>query len=450
MSGEFKKTVSMLALLAAAGIMVGGVAPKAARAADLGGDCCADLEERVAELEATSIKKGNKKVSLTITGRVNANIMAWSENGPGASTTANSVYDHTSDVYFGNVARNDSRIELKGEGKVNGDLTAGFYMEIRSDFSLSPNPTQIVHQEAWSPAARATYVFLSSKSLGELRLGNQDASIDDTFTKTDLAVDVVGKHSQATRAALGFNLRDIKGKFGPSYRAILQPIEDSKANRFTYISPTFQGFTFKSDVGGDDLWSTALNYKDEFQTVKLAGSVGYQEAGGVDGGSNTIVGTSPAVAVSQRIQFSKSGDGQVDLVDNNRTERMFAVAGSIWELNSGLFLTGEYSRAYANTVNGGRKDVTEWFAKVGWQKNVTAIGMTAIYASWEQQDNLFKNDTSGHILAAGINQELDEAAANVYLHYQRASLDTATTNAAGVVIPTQSIDQVIGGMIIKF
>ncbi len=32
-------------------------------AADLGGDCCADLEERIAELEATTARKGNRKVS---------------------------------------------------------------------------------------------------------------------------------------------------------------------------------------------------------------------------------------------------------------------------------------------------------------------------------------------------------------------------------------------------
>ena len=41
-----------------------------AKAADLGGDCCADLEERVAELEATTVRKGNKKVSVTLSGWV--------------------------------------------------------------------------------------------------------------------------------------------------------------------------------------------------------------------------------------------------------------------------------------------------------------------------------------------------------------------------------------------
>lgn len=41
-----------------------------AAAADLGGDCYADLEERVAELEATTARKGNRKVSLEVSGQV--------------------------------------------------------------------------------------------------------------------------------------------------------------------------------------------------------------------------------------------------------------------------------------------------------------------------------------------------------------------------------------------
>jgi hypothetical protein len=37
------------------------LATTGAQAADLGGDCCADLEERIAELEATTARKGNRK-----------------------------------------------------------------------------------------------------------------------------------------------------------------------------------------------------------------------------------------------------------------------------------------------------------------------------------------------------------------------------------------------------
>ena len=72
MFGGLTKTSSRIALAAALGLTLGGVALKAtpAKAADLGGDCCADLEERVAELEATTVRKGNKKVSVTLSGWV--------------------------------------------------------------------------------------------------------------------------------------------------------------------------------------------------------------------------------------------------------------------------------------------------------------------------------------------------------------------------------------------
>jgi hypothetical protein len=51
-----------------------------AKAADLGGDCCSDLENRVAELEATTVRKGNKKVSVTIYGQVNKAVLWWDDH----------------------------------------------------------------------------------------------------------------------------------------------------------------------------------------------------------------------------------------------------------------------------------------------------------------------------------------------------------------------------------
>ena len=67
-----------LSALVAAGILAGGLATSAS-AADLGGDCCADLEERIAELEATTARKGNRRVSLTISGFVAEQVLYWDD-----------------------------------------------------------------------------------------------------------------------------------------------------------------------------------------------------------------------------------------------------------------------------------------------------------------------------------------------------------------------------------
>ncbi len=76
--GAFVLKKSLFAgLLAACTVFAVPAAP--ASAADLGGDCCADLEERIAELEATTARKGNRKVSLTVSGWVNQQVMFWDD-----------------------------------------------------------------------------------------------------------------------------------------------------------------------------------------------------------------------------------------------------------------------------------------------------------------------------------------------------------------------------------
>ena len=56
------KKSSLSALVA--GPACGWVTHANAFAADLGGNCCADLEERIAAHEATTVRKGNRKFSL--------------------------------------------------------------------------------------------------------------------------------------------------------------------------------------------------------------------------------------------------------------------------------------------------------------------------------------------------------------------------------------------------
>src|SRR5882672_2103044 len=118
--GLLKSTTSKLALLAAAGFVMGGVAVPSAKAADLGGDCCADLEERVAELEATTARKGNRKMSFTVSGQVNKVIM-WFDDGKSSNT------------YYGLDNINQStRFIFSGNAKVTPKVSMGYEMMIES------------------------------------------------------------------------------------------------------------------------------------------------------------------------------------------------------------------------------------------------------------------------------------------------------------------------------
>ena len=85
----------------------------AAQAADLGGNCCADLEERIAELEATTARKGNRKVSLEVYGQVNEEILWWDDG-----------FESNADIYTNDNSR--TRIGFRGKAKINGDFEAGY------------------------------------------------------------------------------------------------------------------------------------------------------------------------------------------------------------------------------------------------------------------------------------------------------------------------------------
>src|SRR5215469_4792104 len=104
--------------MAAMGLFAGGVAMPSAKAADLGGDCCADLEERVAELEATTARKGNRKMSLTVTGQVNR-IVTWYDDSKMSTT------------YYGLDNTNSStRYIFAGSAKVTPKVSMGFEIMI--------------------------------------------------------------------------------------------------------------------------------------------------------------------------------------------------------------------------------------------------------------------------------------------------------------------------------
>src|SRR6476620_10269946 len=64
----------------AATALLGSFANGPVKAVDLGGDCCADLEERAAELETTTVRKGNKKVSVTLYGQGNKAVLFWDDH----------------------------------------------------------------------------------------------------------------------------------------------------------------------------------------------------------------------------------------------------------------------------------------------------------------------------------------------------------------------------------
>ena len=192
-----------------------------AQAADLGGNCCADLEERVAELEATTVRKGNRRVSLTLSGQVNRSLMYWNDG-----------FD--SDIYSVDNAISNSRFRLGGTGKINADLTAGFLVEFDLTFGARSHQVNqfdddgfsgmggILGNPQWGDgiggsgdsvlAWNQAYWYINSNHWGRLSVGRLNTATSGIGI-IDLSNTGVIANSQPFPWGAGFFLRNGLGQF---------------------------------------------------------------------------------------------------------------------------------------------------------------------------------------------------------------------------------------------
>ncbi len=269
-------------ILAVGGIMLGGVS---AQAADLGGDCCADLEERVADLEATTARKGNRKVSLTISGWVNEAAFFWDDGTE-------------SNVYVGTNNLEQSRFKFAGEAKIDKDWSAGYTIEIGIWGHDSSRWNQIGPQD---PAAagshdnsmqiRKSNWWIKSKTYGKLTVGLEGTSTYHLLDDADGANTRNYSDAEAASVAQGaFQIRSGGVLQAGSGGATLRwndlargfnngtPGQDGRRNIVRYDSPEFGGFVASASWGEDDLWDTSLSYKGEIHDFKLVAKIGYGES----------------------------------------------------------------------------------------------------------------------------------------------------------------------------
>ncbi len=182
-----------LSALVAAGLLVGGLSAGSASAADLGGNCCADLEERIAELEATTARKGNRKVSLTISGWVAEQVMYWDDGfeknlyvtGLGTTLATNVKFTGQATIapgyYAGYVLHleaidSDSLTIDQGARGLLGTGAQGPAVDPLTQQGNFTGPVVTVLQSFW---------FLKSDHLGKVSIGRQSQASDNTAILVD-------------------------------------------------------------------------------------------------------------------------------------------------------------------------------------------------------------------------------------------------------------------------
>lgn len=379
-----------IAAVAAAALFV-AFAAMPSRAADLGGNCCTDLEERIAELEATTARKGNRKVSLEISGNINKAI--WYIDAPGLSDTH--VIENGND---------ESRVRLKGAAKFGSGWEAGYVLEIGQgktslDIDLGFGDVGFVTNN--DLYTRQSYASIGQKDIGTISVGLRSMATDDLVRQGVARTDHIAKRltvqpvSGITVSLLGTELLEIP----------LEPFNGKKANSVRYDSPSLYGFSLSAAWNSeDDSWDAALKYANHVGGFELVGAVGYY-----DDKTNDLI---------------ESILGPVDLGSTTLT-----INGGVKHSGTGVFAQGTWSRIEVDDLN---ITTDAWHVQAGIERGWLAIGPTTLfgeYMDWQDLDLQF--------YGLGINQNVSE------------SIDLYAT-ARRYDIGGTEIDTVMGGVRVGF
>lgn len=383
-----------------------------AGAADLGGDCCADLEQRVAELEETAVRKGNRKVSLTVGGWVAEQMLYWDDG------VESNVYVTGLGTAFA------SNFNFTGKAQITKDVSAGFVLHVEAVTSDVYTTSQDV---AHGPAAIAgypnatqvlySYWYLKSEQLGKLSVGLQSSADDNAIVSLDSSGTLAAAYWVAYDV-FGFKVR---GDFAPGDSLIWGNAVSCRnwgggpgdcdglpRDAVRYDSPSYGGFSLSASWGEDDDAAIAGWYFNTLGDVKIASVVTYGET--TDGRLGAPIGGA--------LQYTQAG--------------LY-----LQHLPSGWFALGGFGHLTQDVNPNNNPATNTYYGKAGVRLKLTSLGATIPYGEYLRGTNgaMIVNDNGtpddvaddtervidgshAQFWGFGAVQEIDAAAMSLWLRYR--------------------------------
>lgn len=367
---------SLLFSVAAGALIAFGTVPQA-QAADLGGDCCADLEERVAELEATTARKGNRKVSLTVSGWVARELYIWDDGD-------------MSDAYVVDTSTTlATHFKFSGEAQMKPGWKAGFVIHVEQADAGSLLVDQLDDEggnEANINMLEAKW-FVESERLGRVTVGHQSQASDNTAILADFSGSLVQSNWVLFDGASFF----LRPKGGPSGAAGLEgnrwgsslgycgttglgigaDCNGVTRDAIRYDSPSLYGVIISASWGENDFWDVAASYQAEWNSIKFKAATAY----------------------------SWYGDNKTDPLSPDADGTYFQAGAMVMHTPSGLFLYGAYGREeiderYIDVGGNGLnlqevEDGDHWFVKAGIRRNWLPYGATVLYGEYGRYNDMY-------------------------------------------------------------
>jgi predicted porin len=380
MIGGSMKMTSRFAMVAAAGVLL-GAAVTSAKAADLGGGCCADLEERVAELEATTARKGNRVVSLQVYGQVNKALLIWDDG-------------RDSDAYIVDNDTSGTRIGFVGSAALKPGWKAGFAVELDIQDSASDKVANGNDEGNDNEIAiRYSNVYIESEKFGRITLGQQS-------TAADGAAEVVLGNSLVNASVFVGNSFLVGSGRRLSGDSLKNP-NDGYANSFDggrddvirYDSPSIYGFILSASWGDNDYYDVALRFKKEWNSIRIAAAAAYQN-------------------------FEDNN------VSNSKNFEVLNGSISVMHIPTGIYGAFAAGEREIDGDDGG----SYWYGQLGIEKKFTSYGSTTVYGEYGNYKDILAaaDDSEAERWGFGVVQKFDSAALELYAQATFWSFDDAS------------------------
>ena len=403
------------------------------KAADLGGNCCSDLEERIAELEATTARKGNRKMSLTVSGQISeALVDVWGDG----RTSHVEVQSNTNRAA-------QSYLNFAGNALITPGYSAGFVLQIGTggvtNAVVFPNSNGSDTNQIY---VRESYLYLKSDGAGGLIIGKAEMATYDITGAT--AADTNVAHTKLSLAPL----------VGPTAGSSFDLFDGGIANVIKYKSPQFYGFWVEGSwanadtkTGGSNgsAWDAALKYRNDIGQFLVDARVGYRDG--------MVFDTSGSPGTASNYASLNATDFKV-----------WAGSAGVRHMPTGLFVNGSFGLFDYSAFMGADK-VKGWEVQAGIQERWSRLGDTVLFGNYGQVNfgnggmswpgdsfTMFVSPGKLTSYGLGVVQNVDAAAMQLYLTWTRyQDSDGMLVGYCPNFLDLQgNTDVLMGGATIKF
>jgi hypothetical protein len=414
----------------------------------------------VAELEATTVRKGNKKVSVTLSGWVVKSINWWDDGSIDHLVVGDKDYDL------------GTRFAITGSATIAPGWSAGFNITVNTQGDIFGyqggfGPSDQFDDLGGTFASITTlysYIYIKSDSYGALNWGHLSPASDNAAVLADLSGTVIESNAVqfegsafflrptgtgggiAGRGGLaglaGVTWGDFMTCSGLGAAGIGADCWGAAQPAIRYDSPTWGGFRFETSYGKNqltgptivddfagfpndltgsnfnfdtsdtDFADIAVFYTGDWNSIKLSAAASYTW---IETGVSTVTGGPNGGGVSPFCEFDGFDNrcatgGEVDL---------FQVGASVMHKPSGLGIYGYYQ----NESTDGRvffldddgdvfrfniPDTDVWYVKPFWRKAWSPIGATVLYGEYAEYHDQFANLVGFDLRGQGVLPTCDD------------------------------------------